>query len=222
MRPVRPCSAPDSGHIGRQGSGAPRHPYQTPGQGSWDRSLRARTTNLPTRCGPVDSGANSRSAQVLDEAAQGPPRWRSPLGKGPGTPGFGTRQPSVLGDHDEDSQQLGSDGRPRHRVAASSLLALSALSVGVGSTLAAGGSGSIWTTERRLRRAPAQNQNLYAVGRDDLRPRRELRCVDAAQLVDRGHARRRQRRSRSGRRVRRGHDRRRRGVLPRPVRGRAR
>jgi hypothetical protein len=50
------------------------------------------------------------------------------------------------------------------RVAASSLLALSALSVGVGSTLAAGGSGAIWTTDADCDVAVAQNQNLYAVG----------------------------------------------------------
>jgi hypothetical protein len=50
------------------------------------------------------------------------------------------------------------------RVAASSLLALSALSVGVGSTLAAGGSGSIWTTDVDCDVSVAQNQNLYAVG----------------------------------------------------------
>jgi hypothetical protein len=50
------------------------------------------------------------------------------------------------------------------RVAASSLLALSALSVGVGSTLAAGGSGSIWTTDADCDQSVAQNQNVYAVG----------------------------------------------------------
>ena len=50
------------------------------------------------------------------------------------------------------------------RVAASSLLALSALSVGVGSALAAGGSGSIWTTDADCDAAAAQHQNLYAVG----------------------------------------------------------
>jgi len=50
------------------------------------------------------------------------------------------------------------------RVAASSLLALSALSVGVGSALAAGGSGSIWTTDAGCDAPAAQNQNLYAVG----------------------------------------------------------
>src|SRR3990167_9331208 len=50
------------------------------------------------------------------------------------------------------------------RVAASSLLALSALSVGVGSTLAAGGSGSIWTTDEPCTAPAAQNQNLYAAG----------------------------------------------------------
>ena len=50
------------------------------------------------------------------------------------------------------------------RVAASSLLALSALSVGVGSVLAAGGSGSIWTTDAGCDAPAAQNQNLYAVG----------------------------------------------------------
>jgi hypothetical protein len=50
------------------------------------------------------------------------------------------------------------------RVAASSLLALSALSVGVGSTLAAGGSGSIWTTDADCDAPAAQNQNHYAVG----------------------------------------------------------
>ena len=50
------------------------------------------------------------------------------------------------------------------RVAASSLLALSALSVGVGSTLAAGGSGSIWTTDADCDAPAAQNQNLYSVG----------------------------------------------------------
>jgi len=50
------------------------------------------------------------------------------------------------------------------RVAASSLLALSALSVGVGTTLAAGGSGSIWTTDVDCGAPAAQNQNLYAVG----------------------------------------------------------
>jgi len=50
------------------------------------------------------------------------------------------------------------------RVAASSLLALSALSVGVGSTIAAGGSGSIWTTDAGCDAPAAQNQNLYAVG----------------------------------------------------------
>ena len=50
------------------------------------------------------------------------------------------------------------------RVAASSLLALSALSVGVGSALAAGGSGSIWTTSADCGAPAAQNQNLYARG----------------------------------------------------------
>ena len=50
------------------------------------------------------------------------------------------------------------------RIAASSLLALSALSVGVGSTLAAGGSGSIWTTDADCDARAAQNQNLYSVG----------------------------------------------------------
>ncbi|HEX4897810.1 MAG TPA: hypothetical protein VFV53_05565 [Candidatus Limnocylindrales bacterium] len=50
------------------------------------------------------------------------------------------------------------------RVAASSLLALSALSVGVGTTLAAGGSGSIWTTSADCDAPAAQNQNLYASG----------------------------------------------------------
>ncbi|TAK02021.1 MAG: hypothetical protein EPO36_03535 [Chloroflexota bacterium] len=50
------------------------------------------------------------------------------------------------------------------RVAASSLLAISALSVGVGSALAAGGSGSIWTTDEPCTAPAAQNQNLYAVG----------------------------------------------------------
>ena len=50
------------------------------------------------------------------------------------------------------------------RVAASSLLALSALSVGVGSAIAAGGSGSIWTTDADCDAPAAQNQNLYSVG----------------------------------------------------------
>jgi hypothetical protein len=36
--------------------------------------------------------------------------------------------------------------------------------VGVGSTLAAGGSGSIWTTDEPCTAPAAQNQNLYAVG----------------------------------------------------------
>ena len=49
------------------------------------------------------------------------------------------------------------------RVAASSLLALSALCVGVGSTLAAGG-GSIWTTNDPCSNLAAQNTNVYAAG----------------------------------------------------------
>ena len=50
------------------------------------------------------------------------------------------------------------------RVAASSLLALSALSVGVGSTLAAGASGSIWTTNDPCSDQAAQNTNEYGAG----------------------------------------------------------
>jgi hypothetical protein len=50
------------------------------------------------------------------------------------------------------------------RVAASALLALSALSVGVGTTLAAGSSGAIWTTSADCDAPAAQNENHYAVG----------------------------------------------------------
>ena len=50
------------------------------------------------------------------------------------------------------------------RVAASSLLALSALSVGMGSTLAAGAGGSIWTTNDPCSNQAAQNTNEYTAG----------------------------------------------------------
>jgi len=53
-------------------------------------------------------------------------------------------------------------GARARRVAASSLLALSALSVGVGSALAAGG--SIWTTNDPCTIQAAQNTNAYAAG----------------------------------------------------------
>jgi cell division septation protein DedD len=53
-------------------------------------------------------------------------------------------------------------GARARRVAASSLLALSALSVGVGSALAAGG--SIWTTNDPCSDLAAQNTNVYVAG----------------------------------------------------------